>query len=152
MNVQLLIEAGAIILVKANVAQSLFSIHSDNRVWGCALNPFDKSRSCGGSSGGDGGIIAARCAPFALGTDIGGSVRIPCHFNGICGLKPTSERLSRIGSNNVCQDNFAPKLTIKGVAGPMGRTVDDLVLGFKVLLPDDINLRDCTVSPCPFNE
>jgi len=53
------------------------------------LNPHDALRTCGGSSGGDAGLVAARCVPFALGTDIGGSIRCPAHFNGVYGFKPT---------------------------------------------------------------
>lgn len=65
------------------------SIHADNLIWGCSKNVHDKERSCGGSSGGDAGLVASRCVPIALGTDIGGSIRIPATFLGIYGFKPT---------------------------------------------------------------
>jgi len=58
------------------------------------MNPLNVKRSCGGSSGGDAGLIAARCVPFALGSDIGGSLRVPAAFCGIYGMKPTTGRIS----------------------------------------------------------
>jgi fatty acid amide hydrolase len=147
-----LLDAGAIILVKGNIPQLVYSCHSDNRVWGCAKNPYDQSRSCGGSSGGDAGLVASRCIPMALGTDIGGSIRIPCHFTGIRGFKPTSERTSALGSINILPNNFIPRVVIKGAIGPMGRSVDDLVQTFKLQVPANLNQYDPYVPPCPFRE
>ena len=72
-------------------------LDSNNLIWGHAKNPHDFSRSCGGSSGGDAGLIAARCVPCAVGTDIGGSLRFPAYFCGVPGFKPTSLRLSKRG-------------------------------------------------------
>ena len=65
------------------------SIHSTNYIWGTAKNFYQNNRSCGGSSGGDGGLVSARCVPLALGSDVGGSIRIPATFNGVTGFKPT---------------------------------------------------------------
>jgi Asp-tRNA(Asn)/Glu-tRNA(Gln) amidotransferase A subunit family amidase len=93
-TVQMFIDAGAIPLVKGNIPQLLMSIHSENAIYGCAKNPYDLTRSSGGSSGGDCSLIAAKCIPLALGNDIGGSIRVPCAFNGIRGFKPTPERVS----------------------------------------------------------
>ena len=83
------LKAGAIPLVRGNVSQSALSIHTDNYVWGCSKSPQDITRSCGGSSGGNAGLVAARCVPFAVGNDIGGSLRFPAVFCGIYGFKPT---------------------------------------------------------------
>jgi Asp-tRNA(Asn)/Glu-tRNA(Gln) amidotransferase A subunit family amidase len=83
-------------------------MHSDNRVWGCALNPWNNERSCGGSSGGDSGLVAARCTPLALGTDLGGSLRVPAHFNGIWTFKPSGKRTSITGARTALPDNFTP--------------------------------------------
>lgn len=66
-----------------------YSIHSENRLWGILRNPYQNNRSAGGSSGGDGGLIASKCVVLAVGSDVGGSIRIPCHFNGVTGFKPT---------------------------------------------------------------
>ena len=68
-------------------------MHSENHVWGNARNPYQEERSCGGSSGGDGGLVGAQCVPLAFGTDIGGSIRIPAHFNGVAGFRPSAWRI-----------------------------------------------------------
>ncbi len=83
-------------------------MHSENNVWGVAQNPYDNTRSCGGSSGGDAGLVAAKCVPLSYGTDIGGSIRIPCHFTGIMGIRPTPWRVSMRGSRSVHPDSFTP--------------------------------------------
>jgi fatty acid amide hydrolase len=68
-----------------------------NPLWGRALNPWDKKRTPGGSSGGEAALISARCSPIGIGSDIGGSLRIPAEFCGIYSLKPSSLRLSQKG-------------------------------------------------------
>lgn len=88
-TVKLFLKAGAIPLVRGNVPQSCLSIHTSNFIFGEARNPIDHSRICGGSSGGDAGMLASRCIPLSVGTDIGGSVRIPAGFCGVYGFKPT---------------------------------------------------------------
>ena len=84
-----LLKSGAIPLVRGNVPAAGADIHVDNHVWGRARNPHNQERSCGGSSGGDAGLVAANCVPIGFGSDIGGSIRIPASFNGIVGFKPT---------------------------------------------------------------
>ena len=81
---------GAIPIVRGNVPQFCWVGHTDNRVFGLSKNPYDQTRTCSGSSGGDGALVSSKCVPFALGTDIGGSVRAPAACNGILGFKPTS--------------------------------------------------------------
>jgi len=73
------------------------AVESINNLWGTAENPWNKKRSCGGSSGGSGGSIAAKVSPLCFGSDIGGSIRVPSNFNGVTGLKPTSRRISVVG-------------------------------------------------------
>lgn len=87
--VTLLKKAGAICMVRGNLPQYMLVADTNNRVYGQAMNPYDKARTCGGSSGGDGGLVAANCVPLAVGTDIGGSIRIPAHCTGVLGFKPT---------------------------------------------------------------
>jgi Asp-tRNA(Asn)/Glu-tRNA(Gln) amidotransferase A subunit family amidase len=91
------LKAGAIPLVRGNVAMGAMSIHTKNLVFGESLNPYNTSRSCGGSSGGDAGLVAARCIPLGIGIDIGGSVRIPAAFTGVYGFKPSQGRVSSRG-------------------------------------------------------
>ena len=89
-TIKVLKEAGAIILVKGNLPQIALSLHSSNRLYGgTCQNPYDRTRSCGGSSGGDAGLVASRCVPLAIGTDLGGSQRIPGHFCGLRAFKFT---------------------------------------------------------------
>jgi fatty acid amide hydrolase len=83
--------------IKSNVAQIAMTYESVNGLWGRVLNPWDKSRTAGGSSGGEGALIASRCTPIGTGADIGGSLRIPAEFCGIYSLKPSSHRLSFSG-------------------------------------------------------
>lgn len=72
-------------------------LESDNNLWGRSKNPHDPIRTCGGSSGGEGGLLASNCIPFSIGTDIGGSIRCPSSFNGIYGIKPSPRRISYKG-------------------------------------------------------
>ncbi len=85
-------KAGAIVLGKTNLPQLMIWHESDNPVYGRTNNPWDLGRTPGGSTGGEAAIIAARGSPLGLGNDLGGSIRVPCHFCGIHGFKPTSLR------------------------------------------------------------
>jgi Asp-tRNA(Asn)/Glu-tRNA(Gln) amidotransferase A subunit family amidase len=76
-------------MVRGNLPQFMMMGHTDNTIFGEAKNPYNKDRTCSGSSGGDAGLVAARCVPFSIGTDIGGSVRAPAAACGLVGYKPT---------------------------------------------------------------
>jgi len=115
-----LIGAGAIVLGKNNMHELAFGITNNNGAFGAAHNPYDPKRIPGGSSGGTGVAIAARMAAAGLGSDTGGSVRIPSAVNGITGLRPTLKRYS--------QEGITPIAHTRDTAGPMARTVEDLVL------------------------
>ena len=115
-----LIRAGAIVLGKTNMHELAFGITSNNAAFGPARNAYDPSRIAGGSSGGTGNAIAARMAAAGLGSDTGGSVRIPAALNGISGLRPTLGRYS--------QEGITPIAHTRDTAGPMAREVADLVL------------------------
>ena len=95
-------QAGAIILGKTNILQTLMGWESDNRVYGRTNNPWNLERSPGGSSGGESAFIAAQGSPLGLAADLGGSIRVPAHFCGLHGLKPTSGRITN--------DDFPPGL------------------------------------------
>ncbi|MGQ0545612.1 MAG: amidase family protein, partial [Betaproteobacteria bacterium] len=118
--VERLVRAGAIVLGKTNMHELAFGITSNNAAFGPVRNPYDPSRIAGGSSGGSGAAIAARMAPAGLGTDTGGSVRIPAALNGITALRPTLGRYP--------QEGITPISHTRDTAGPMARTVQDLVL------------------------
>ncbi|HEX6544114.1 MAG TPA: amidase family protein, partial [Ktedonobacterales bacterium] len=122
-------QAGAIILGKTNVAQALLYIESDNPVYGRTNNPWNQARSSGGSSGGEGAIIAAGGSPLGIGTDIGGSLRVPATFNGIASLKPTSGRLPDPGRYSIPLGQRA----VVSQVGALARTVGDVALAIEVL-------------------
>src|SRR4029077_9584394 len=85
--------AGAIVLGNTNTPEFLMAYETDNRVSGKTSNPWNENYSAGGSSGGEAAAIAAGCSAGGVGSDGGGSIRVPAHFCGICGLKPTPGRI-----------------------------------------------------------
>jgi Asp-tRNA(Asn)/Glu-tRNA(Gln) amidotransferase A subunit family amidase len=121
-------------------------------IFGEAKNPLDTTRSCGGSSGGDAGLVAARCVPFAVGTDIGGSLRFPAAFCGIYGFKPTQNRLTKRGCAPCRKERFNMHNHLTGTAGPMGASVDDLVTGMMCQLDPKIHLYDPYCPPSPWRD
>ena len=96
----LLKDAGAIPLCRGNTMQLMYSIESVNRIWGRTSNPWDMTRTPGGSSGGDAALVAMGCVPLAIATDLGGSVRLPAAVCGVVGFKPTSTRISVKGNTS----------------------------------------------------
>jgi len=125
--VKLMREKGAVIYVKTNTPQNMMATESTNNLWGATLNPWNNKKTCGGSSGGEGGIIGGFCSPMGIGTDIGGSIRIPSVYCGIYGFKPTATRLCRIGQIGLNGKKFSPNNFILPTLGPMARSSRDLV-------------------------
>lgn len=121
--------AGAIILGKTNAAEMAMDYTADNPVFGRTVHPLDPKLTPGGSSGGEAVAIATHMSPGGLGSDLAGSVRIPAHFCGICGLKPTTGRVSGEGQYPPSTGPYG----LGAVIGPMARTVADLRLLFSVL-------------------
>lgn len=122
-------EAGAIVLAKTNAAQLLIFVETDNPVYGPTKNPWNPERSGGGSSGGEGAILGAGGSPLGLGTDIGGSVRIPAHFCGVTSIRPTAGRAPDAGRASVPIGQRA----VVSQVGPMARSVDDLALALGII-------------------
>jgi Asp-tRNA(Asn)/Glu-tRNA(Gln) amidotransferase A subunit family amidase len=89
--------AGAIIIAKTNIPQTLLAFESSNPLWGRTLNPWSTAHTSGGSSGGEGALLAADGAALGMGTDVGGSIRIPSGYCGIYGLKPGPGRVEFAG-------------------------------------------------------
>jgi fatty acid amide hydrolase len=143
--VSLLRDAGAVFLGKTNLSQALLFHEARNPVYGQTANPFHPGRSPGGSSGGEAAAIAAYASPGGVGTDIGGSIRIPCAWDGVCGLKPTNDRWSNLGSSTAVP-GFE---LIRGQIGPIARTVDDLALLLEVVTPEKCARRDPRTAPLP---
>lgn len=140
--------AGAIILGKTNVAQTLIYHESDNPVYGQTKNPWKLDRTPGGSSGGEAAIIAAGGSPLGLGGDLGGSIRVPAHFCGICGLKPTTLRLT---NDDIQAGLFSGgQEAILAQPGPMARTVADLCLAMEVLAAPGEESTSEFIPPIPW--
>ena len=89
--------SGAIPFIKTNLPQLALNFDSYNLLWGRTLNPWNKNKSAGGSSGGEGSALASRISPLGVGNDMLGSIRIPCAFNGVFGLLPSPHRLPVMG-------------------------------------------------------
>lgn len=136
--VQRLKTAGAVILGKTNVPLNLADFQSYNDVYGTTNNPWDMSRTPGGSSGGAAAALAAGLVPLELGSDIGGSLRVPAHFCGVYAHKPT---LDLIPQRNLGPPDI-PAAPVRGdlaVFGPMARSATDLALALEVLAgPDEL--------------
>ncbi len=136
-------QAGAIFLGNTNTPELLMAYETDNAVRGRTNNPWDLQRTPGGSSGGEAAAITARCSAGGVGSDGGGSVRVPAHFSGICGLKPTPGRIPATGHFPVSSGPFA----LLGVVGPMGRTISDLEILFEVMA--GLDYQDPSSAPVP---
>jgi amidase len=144
--VQRLRGAGAIPVARTNLPDLLFAFESANLLFGQTNNPYDPSRTPGGSSGGEAALLAACGSALGLGSDAAGSVRLPAAFCGIAGIKPTSGRLPRTG-------HFPPAggwLEMVWQIGPMARRVEDLIEAMELLAgPDGL---DSTVPDVPFRD
>lgn len=136
--------AGAILIGKTNTPEFTLSFETHNKIHGFTNNPFDLTRSPGGSSGGAAAAIAAGLTSFDIGTDYGGSIRVPAHCCGTVGIKPTSGSVARTG---LC---LPPGMLTDSLshAGPLARKVEDLALILPIIWgPDSIDTR---ISPVPF--
>ncbi len=142
--------AGAIPIARTNLPDLLFAFESDNLIFGRTNNPYDVSRTSGGSSGGEAALIASGGSPFGLGSDAAGSVRVPAHYCGISTIKPTTRRLSRAG-------HVPPAggwLEAVWQIGPMARRVEDLWTLMPILCGDNCgdDPRDPTLTPVPLRD
>ena len=125
--------AGAILLGKTNCPEFLYNYETDNYIAGRTNNPWDVTRTSGGSSGGEAAAIASFCSAGGMGSDGGGSIRVPAHFCGIAGLKPTPGRVPATGHFPL----IAHPGGLLGVGGPMARTAEDVRLLFQVTAGHD---------------
>jgi amidase len=131
--------AGAILIGKGNTPEFGCAFETDNLAYGRTNNPFDPTLTPGGSTGGDAAIIAAGGTVLAMGTDAGGSIRLPAHYCGVAGLKPTMNRTPRTGAFPYPMGLRVPLATISIIA----RYVDDLILTLPIVSGPDG--RDFTV-------
>ncbi len=139
--------AGAILLGKTNVPPLAMSLQTSNDIFGRTSNPWDPSRTPGGSSGGAAAAVAAGLAPFDVGSDMSGSIRIPAHYCGIYGFKPTANRVP--GTGHIPPPPGVPRMDRQLCSyGPLARSIDDLALLAALLVGPDGS--DIEVAPVPW--
>lgn len=140
--------AGAVVFCKTSVPLTLMAGETANNIIGYTWNPKNRRLSSGGSSGGEGALIALRGSPAGFGTDIGGSIRVPAAFNGIFGLRPSAGRMPYEGAAN----SIDGQNTILSVVGPMGTSVGSLKLLFKAILSQEPWLHDPLALAMPWRD
>jgi fatty acid amide hydrolase len=148
--IKVLREKGAFPLAVSVIPQCGGSIEASSFLWGDSHNPWNPLKTTGGSSGGEGGLIGSHCSIMGIGSDQAGSIRIPSHYNGCYGFKPTSTRISIQGTNAFGDKMYQPPVHLFGTLGPLCRTADDCTFWAKHMLgqfPDDIY-----VNQTPFNQ
>jgi amidase len=128
-----LIGAGAVLIGSTNVPVELADWQTFNPIYGTTNNPWDVKRTPGGSSGGTAAALAAGLGYLSLGSDIGGSIRVPAHFCGIYGHKPTLDLVAENGSLPGGQSGLPGFSTLLAVGGPMARSADDLLATLKII-------------------
>lgn len=125
--VDILLEQGAVLYCKTNVPQTLMALDSDNHVFGRVLNPRNRKVTAGGSSGGEGALIGFRGSILGVGTDIGGSIRIPAMCNGTYGFKPSFQRIPYVGQEGGSKEG-ANRIGLQASAGPIATSMRDCEL------------------------
>lgn len=146
--VDILRKAGAVLYVKTQNPQSLLSLETNNNIYGCTTNPFNTSLTSGGSSGGESALIACRGSPLGVGTDIGGSIRVPAAHCGLYGLKGSVARLPHAGLLGSHDGLDA----IVGCVGPLATSSRDLGLFCKVMLDAKPWLVEPPLLEMPWNK
>ncbi|KAI7623139.1 amidase [Hortaea werneckii] len=149
--VDLLLQQGAVLYCKTNIPLTLAALDSHNNVFGRTLNPANTALTAGGSSGGEGALIAMRGSPLGIGTDVGGSIRIPAMCNGLVGVKPSHGRVPYAGQEAGSLAGSS-KLGIEATAGPIARTVRDCELLLRVVGDASPWLFDPDVLPHPWTQ
>jgi amidase len=140
--------AGGVLIGKTNVPTMLADFQTNNPIFGRTNNPWNIERTSGGSSGGAAAALASGMTPFDIGTDLSGSIRIPAHFCGVFGLKPTERRVSLDG---LIPGLSGPRsIRIMSCIGPIARTAEDLALLYRIIAGPDG--RDTEVQPVPVDE
>lgn len=143
--VELLRKAGAIPFIMTNVSQGCLLVEATNNIYGTSLNPWNRALSTGGSSGGEAALVAFHGSPLGLGTDGGGSLRLPATWNGIYTLKPSSARIPG-GARGVGYSD-----SNKGCIGTFANEIGSLRIFYETVLSSQPWLRDSNVVPMPWN-
>uniref|UniRef100_A0A5K3G5Q6 Amidase domain-containing protein n=1 Tax=Mesocestoides corti TaxID=53468 RepID=A0A5K3G5Q6_MESCO len=142
-------KVGAVPFVTTTMSPTGICLDASTEIYGKQRNPLDAKRLAGGSSSGEATLLAKGGSPLGFGTDIGGSIRIPATFCGICALKPTSYRVSTIGLKSVAKDGCA---NVHPVFGPMAKCTSLLADAMKAILCSAMFELDPRVPELPFND
>ncbi|KAI0401086.1 amidase signature domain-containing protein [Xylaria palmicola] len=145
--VDMLLDLGAVLYVKTNVSQVLMAVESDNNIFGRVLNPWNTSLTAGGSSGGEGALIAFRGSLLGVGTDLAGSIRIPSLCCGTYGFKPSSGRIAFGGQVMPLRDGILP---IVPSAGPLASDLEAIRTFMKAIIDAKPSSYDATVIDTPW--
>ncbi|KAF2026113.1 acetamidase [Setomelanomma holmii] len=144
--VSILRKAGAVIVAKSNLPQSIMWCETDNPLWGLTVHPKNPEFTPGGSTGGEGALLSLRGTVIGWGTDIGGSIRIPSHMNGLYGLKPSSTRLPYHGVSVSTEGQEH----VPSVIGPMSRNLESLIAVTRAVIDATPWDQDPKCSPVPW--
>ncbi|EHY58740.1 hypothetical protein HRR83_007464 [Exophiala dermatitidis] len=145
--VDILLKLGAVLYVKTNIPQTLMTADSDNNIFGRTLNPHNTALNAGGSSGGEGALIAFRGSPLGVGTDVAGSIRIPALCCGTYGFKPTSNRIPYGGQANPSLPGMKP---ITASAGPLANDFEALEIFSQTVIDSKPAMFDSTALDVPW--
>lgn len=132
--VDLLQSLGCVVITKTNIPQTLASLDSVNNVFGRCMNPANRLMTAGGSSGGEGVIVAMKGCMVGWGTDVGGSIRVPAMCNGVYGLKPSNGRIP-YGNQAQTSTEGSSRLGVQAQAGPLGRSMEDIDHVMREIIP-----------------
>ncbi|KAH8900327.1 fatty-acid amide hydrolase [Thozetella sp. PMI_491] len=146
--VKLLKRAGAVIHVRTNQPQSIMHLDCTNNITGTTLNPYHRRLSPGGSSGGEGAAVGFRCSVLGVGTDIGGSVRVPAAFCNAYGFKPTALRNPSFGLFGI----MGGQESIRGCVGPLSQSLDDIIAFEKAVLDQEPWDTETILVPLPWRK
>ncbi|PNP76494.1 hypothetical protein FNYG_09913 [Fusarium nygamai] len=135
---------GAIFFCKTTMPQSAMAIETVSNLWGRTLNPYNRDLNAGGSSGGDAVLVAMKGTPLTPSTDLGGSIRVPAAFNGLCAFKPTAARVPKGGMPDLGQS------LIQVSFGPICHSIEDIELLTRVMNAHPHNRFDVTCAPVPW--
>lgn len=139
-------EAGAVFYVKTNVPTAMMIAETVNNVFGRTVNPRNRQLTSGGSSGGESALITFKGSPLGIGTDIGGSLRIPAACTGIFTLRPSFGRFPTLK----CRSGMSGQEAVQSVNGPLARTIDDIELEAKTIVDAQPWLHDPRMVPIPW--
>lgn len=148
--VDCILNSGAVLYCKTNIPQTLMALDSHNNIFGRTINPLNTAVTAGGSSGGEGALLAMRGSVLGVGTDVGGSIRIPAMCDGTYGVKPSWERIPYAGQENGTLPG-ASKIGIPASAGPLAHSMRDIELFFRAISEQRPWKLDPDVVPAPWS-